>query len=386
VGNPQDIPQSIHIAGTSGKTSTAYYSAALLKQGGKRVGLLVSPHAEFLNERVQIGLEPLEERTFCDELAVFMDTVKESGITLTYAETMYAFAYWEFARQRVEYIVVEVGMGGLLDATNVINRRDKICVITDIGMDHTNVLGDTIEEITQHKAGIIRLHNTVFCHVQSDNVIEQIRAACKQKQADLHTIAKAKYPEDLKFLPLFQRRNFTLASAAVTFAMEREGKQQLARKEVLSAARTKVPSRMEMVKMGEKTLVMDGAHNAQKLHALCESIKDYFPGQKNSLLVAFTGGRGRNLEELAAELASLTPQHVIVTSLKDKYGLATNVAPEEVAKALADAGLDTELITDQAEACKAFLAQPGPLLLATGSLYLLGEIKPLLNASFPSVD
>jgi dihydrofolate synthase/folylpolyglutamate synthase len=199
VHDPQNKSQVIHIAGTSGKTSTAYFVASLLKQAGKKVGLMTSPHIEGLNERVQIDLVPIPEEEFCIELTHYLELVGQSGIVLTYTEIMYGFAFWEFARHSVDYIVVEVGMGGLLDATNVIDRNDKISVITDIGLDHTNVLGDTIQQIAAHKAGIIRLGNTIFMHRQPEEVLDVIRLTAKQRQADLHIVEQEGETPD--FLP-----------------------------------------------------------------------------------------------------------------------------------------------------------------------------------------
>src|SRR5712691_3519862 len=124
LGHPQDTLKIMHVAGTSGKSATAYYAAALLMAAGKRVGLTVSPHAVEVNDRVQINLTPLPEQTFCQELSVFLGLVTKSGITPTYFELLIAFAYWEFVCQRVDYAVVEVGLGCMVDATNVITRRD----------------------------------------------------------------------------------------------------------------------------------------------------------------------------------------------------------------------------------------------------------------------
>lgn len=378
-GNPQDTPKAIHVAGTSGKTSTAYYAAALLQQAGKRVGLLVSPHVEYINERVQINLEPLAEKVFCAELAIFLEVVRKSGVTLTYAELLYAFAYWEFARQNVDYIVVEVGMGGLLDATNVIERTDKICVITDIGLDHTNVLGSTLAEITGHKAGIIRLHNAVFCHQQAAEILNVIRAECRLRRADLHIISRAEKGPGMAFLPLFQQRNFALSLKAVSFALEREGT-SLSAEAIEAAARTAIPSRMEQFTLDDRTLVIDGAHNAQKLEALRASIEALFPGKSRSLLVGFTGGRGRDIGELAAILANLKPLRIIVTSLQEHGGLPARIDPRAVGEACTAAGVsDVQVITDQKQACEALLEGDGEVLLVTGSLYLAGELKPLLR-------
>jgi len=197
LGNPQERLRIIHIAGTSGKTSTAYYAAALLTAAGKKAGLTVSPHVDLLNERVQINMTPLPEALFVREMNEFMACVEQGGFTPTYFELLYAFAFWEFARQQVEYAVIETGVGGLLDNTNVVTRSDKVCVLTDIGFDHTSLLGTTLPEIARQKAGIIQLHNAVFCWRQSAEVLAVFRAVTRQKQADLHILDAAQLGRNL---------------------------------------------------------------------------------------------------------------------------------------------------------------------------------------------
>ena len=144
-GHPENQLKVIHIAGTSGKTSTAYYMAALLRAAGKNVGLTVSPHIDSITERVQINGRPLPDEQFCSELEQFLKIVKTAPQAPSFFELLYVFSLWVFARAKVDYAVVETGMGGLFDATNIVTRPDKICIITDIGLDHTHILGDTVE-------------------------------------------------------------------------------------------------------------------------------------------------------------------------------------------------------------------------------------------------
>ena len=161
LGNPQDKLPVIHIAGTSGKTSTGYYMAALLKAGGKKAGLTISPHIDSVNERVQIGGSPLPEAEFCSELGNFLEIIRGAGQSPSYFELLYAFALWVFVRRGVDYAVVETGLGGLLDATNVTGRADKVCIITDIGFDHEYVLGSGLAQIAAQKIGIVHDQGTM---------------------------------------------------------------------------------------------------------------------------------------------------------------------------------------------------------------------------------
>lgn len=378
LGNPQNLPKSIHIAGTSGKTSTAYYVAALLMQAGKKVGLMTSPHITTINERVQINLEPLPGQEFCAELTIFMNLIEKSGITLTYAEVLYGFAYWEFARQRVDYIVVEVGMGGLLDATNIITRPDKVCVITDIGLDHTHVLGTTLAEITAHKAGIIRLHNPVFCHRQQAEVMEVVTKRSRKMQADLHVVDQdGRTPQHL---PIFQQRNFSLALEAVGFALARENT-TLSQQQIARAAGTHIPGRMETFTIGSKTIVIDTAHNAQKLHGLCTSIQEQYPGRKIAALVAFIETAGRDAKDMMAELKPVV-QHMIITELPPGFKLRKSRDPMELATLAHTLRVPSyQVITDQRAAYQSLLERPEDVLLITGSTYLLEEVRPWLLAT-----
>ncbi|HEY5667979.1 MAG TPA: Mur ligase family protein [Candidatus Saccharimonadales bacterium] len=374
IGNPQNQVKVIHVAGTSGKTSTAYYIASLLQRAGKRVGLMISPHIEQINERVQVNLTPLPEQEFCSELTIFLDLMRQSGITLTYAEILYGFAYWEFVRQRVDYVVAETGMGGLLDATNVASREDKICVITDIGLDHVHVLGNTLPDIAGHKAGIIHLHNAVFCHSQDSGVVAVIKQQTAHKQGDLHVVEQGDAPA---FLPHYQRRNFSLAREVVNFALARAGDLPLLAADIKAAARVHIPGRMELFTRQSKQVVLDNAHNVQKLHGLVLSLQEQFPGQRPALLLAFAETPGRNIDDMLAELVPIA-SHVIITDLPPGTKHHTGRNTDELVAACQKAGISCEIIADQEAAYKALLRRSEPVAVVTGSTYLLSYLRPIV--------
>lgn len=377
IGNPQELPQVIHIAGTSGKTSTAYYAAALLKGAGKRAGLLVSPHVMSITERVQIDLEPLNAAVFCSELAVFLNLVDKSGLTLSYAEILYAFAYWEFVRQKVKYVVVETGLGGLLDATNVVENPNKICIITDIGLDHTNILGTTLPEIAAQKAGIIKLRNTVFCFKQSDEIMKVFFATCRQKQADLH-IVDQDYPAATRHLPTFQQRNYTLALRTVEFMLGRNSDERQILEDS-DAYDVHIPGRMEVLHKGTKTIILDGAHNPQKLQSLFDSICEKYPKDDLAVLIASIDSGGRNLKDLLAVIKPYV-SHVIATSGKDIEGSFHKWQPtSDIIKAANEVGIvSCEGIEQYDKALEKLLARPEQVIVVTGSLYIYKPVRSLL--------
>ncbi len=379
LGNPQNNLKVIHVAGTSGKTSTSYYIAAMLKAAGLKIGLTISPHIDEVNERLQINLEPLAENTYCRVLSEFIEIVEATGIKPTYFELLVSLAYWYFARQKVDYAVIEVGMGGLLDGTNVVSGADKVCVITDIGLDHTSVLGKTLPEITAQKAGIIHPHNAVFCYQQSKEIMDVIREVSRQQQAELHEVRSPSADQLPDKLPLFQQRNWFLASHVYDYVAERDHLTLINAKDLQSTQSTQIPARMEIIKRGGSTLVIDGAHNGQKLAALGASLEDMFGKQKT--VVLFSLVQSSNLR-LRTSLKALTDfaDHIIITSFETQEDfIKQSVNPRRMVEAFKSLNFESvEVITNPAEAYKALQKRPQPLKVVTGSFYLLNHIRPII--------
>jgi dihydrofolate synthase/folylpolyglutamate synthase len=376
--NPQNKLKIVHVAGTSGKTSTAYYIASLLNETGIRVGLTVSPHVTEINERLQIGVVPLKEKEYCSELSKFLDLLTKTGIKPTYFELLVAFAYWEFARQEVDYAVIEVGLGGLLDGTNVVDRKDKVCVITDIGLDHTRVLGSTLPAIAKQKAGIITNKNVVFVHGQDESVMEVIQIIVKQKAAKLFVVESAETINGIGSLPTFQQRNFILASKVVEYIVRRDSLHALQPQQIMHASQTLIPARMEIFYEGGKTIIIDGAHNAQKLGALAGAIKTQFPNKSVAALVSFVAGGEERLDGAIKELAGLTHKVIVTTFSGEQDTPKHSVDPAEVLAACKAQGISATLIENPVLALAALQAQDESILLVTGSFFLLNHIRPLM--------
>lgn len=379
LGNPEKKLRVVHVAGTSGKTSTAYYAAALLKAAGHKVGLTVSPHVDGVNERVQIDLVPLDEQAFCQELELFLELVAQSDLHPNYFETLVAFALWEFVRQEVDYAVVEVGLGGLLDSTNVCRRADKLCIITDVGFDHMNILGSTLREIAAQKAGIMHAGNDAFCYLQGDEVMEQIHLRAQAERARVHVIDPGLIVSEAAALPLFQQRNFGLSVAAINFLLERDGQATLSSGQLQEAAAVRIPARMEAFAVQGKTVIIDGSHNAQKLHALIRSLRARYPEQPIAALVSFAAHGDYRVESAVAELATVCDDVIVTSFAGAQDGPVHSVEPETVVRACRDAGIARAVvISDPAEAWAALLNHPQPILLVAGSFYLLNHIRPLI--------
>lgn len=374
--NPQEKFKIVHIAGTSGKTSSAYYVAAMLGAAGYKTGLTVSPHIDEINERVQIGLKPLSETEFCAAFNEFIKELNKSSIKPTYFELLIAFAFWYFAKARVDYAVVEVGLGGLLDATNTIKRADKVCIITDIGLDHTRILGNKLPEIAAQKAGIIQQGNTVFMNQQDSIAVENVKSMAEQKQAGFNVVKPAK---DVLTTNLadFQQRNWTLSKKACEYIFQRDKHHGLSQQQWRKTAEVVIPGRLEVVSYKNKIVVLDGAHNAQKMHTFAASFKAKFPNVRPPVVLAIAETKNLHLADIVAELKQLSNLVIITTFKNDQDTPVKSIEPEEIAKYFGQGS--TLIEKDINRAMEYLLAQKENVLLVTGSLYLLREARKTLT-------
>ncbi len=374
LGNPQQKLKIIHIAGTSGKTSTSYYISALLKQAGYKVGLTVSPHIECISERVQINLEPIEEKQFCENLSEFLEFIKNVDPEPTYFELLIAFVYWYFAKSGVDYAVIETGMGGLHDATNVANRADKICVITDIGYDHMYVLGNTLQLIATQKAGIIHNGNQVFMNSQPAKIIDVIKQRVENKHAKLNVLSNI---EDKLDLPEFQQRNWVLAKYVYDYVAQRDELPKLSATQLKASQTVIIPGRMEIHKINDKTIVMDGAHNGQKMRAFVGSFKAKFSNQKATVL--FSLKNDKNYAEVLENLLPIASQ-LIITMFQTSQDLPARPAkPEAIADVAQKLGYQNIIIEPNSSvACQLLLKNNNKLCIITGSFYLLADLHQVI--------
>jgi dihydrofolate synthase/folylpolyglutamate synthase len=375
LGNPQNSYKTIHVAGTSGKTSTAYFMAACLQASGKNVGLSVSPHVDNVNERVQINLEPLNLQRYCTQFTKFISIIKKLAQKPTYFELLIAFAFWQFAEDKVDYAVIEVGLGGLLDGTNVITRADKVCVITDIGLDHVAVLGHSLAGIADQKAGISGPGNHVFCFQQSEEIDQAIKNTVDARGGILHPQVAPEVYIDSVGLALFQMRNYSLAKITYDFVAQRDGLQSLTTEQESSVMKTYIPGRIEIVERNGKTLILDAAHNAQKMQTLVPSIQQKFPNQKFVVLFALLKSNDAKIHDVLQALLPIA-DHLIITDFIGRQDLRKrSTAPSTLAQEAKQLGFTTvEILHDTDQAYARLMSLPGDHALITGSFYLLHDI------------
>lgn len=313
LGDPQQQFRVIHLAGTSGKGSTAQVISSLLQRLGWRVGLHISPHMFDVRERMQVNHQLMSEDCFvkrCQELQPIVHELEGSSVGApTYFELLVAMSYLSFARERIDVAVIETGMGGRFDATNTIDREDKITVITKIGFDHTAILGRTLRKIAGEKTGIIHRHNRVFsmrqhlvvrdvirqeCHAQESEVsfleredARRIRATPQGTRFDFYGSGVVLRDLKTNLIGRHQAENVALALRVTEEARRREGKdfdEQLVRS---ALADVRVPGRFEIRSIGERSVILDVAHNPQKIRSVLRTLVDLWPKQKATFIVAF---------------------------------------------------------------------------------------------------
>ena len=381
LGNPQNKIPVIHVAGTSGKTSTSYFIRALLQHSGMKTGLTVSPHITSIAERTQIDGKNLPEEIYLSYINQFKDSIMSfSDLEPTYFELAVAFSYWVFYRESVDYAVVETGLGGLLDATNVIDNEDKLCVITPIGYDHTQILGDTLQEIATQKAGIIGDKNEVLISHQNQLLMSVFKDAAAKKSARIRLQARYPVPQ---FLPAFQADNWQLARTAFDVLARRNPRiKKLSVVEFESSALETPPGRYEKYRIGDKTIILDGAHNPQKIAALIESI----PVEAARGLVIMASLRKGPDGKIDDCIQLLTNLHRPIIVTEFKVGQDSKEIQSESVHNMAQIaerhGGEVVLAPDYSEAFNILMKSPGNIKLVTGSLYLVSLVRKLITRNY----
>jgi dihydrofolate synthase/folylpolyglutamate synthase len=366
VGNPQDRLRVVHVAGTSGKTSTSYYMARLLHAGGALTGLTVSPHIKSITERVQINGQPLSDEDFCEYMSEFLPLATADQENLpSYFEVMMVFALWVFDKRGVDYAVIETGLGGLHDSSNICRRTDKVCVITDIGIDHTHVLGNTVEEIAAQKAGIIAPGNNVIMHHQNDSVMGVINEYVGRQDAHLNVVSPQAYRS-------YQDRNFALARAVYNEVADRDGLPVIDDENLEKIRRLTVPGRFETVTRRGVNVLRDGAHNEQKMQALVGTLRATYPGQKWAIILAMK--QSKDYEAVIRLLAPITSRAIATRFELSQDVPIRSVDPDLLIKEFGKYGVECDEYPTVAKAVDAFINQNEQHILVTGSLYSLSQV------------
>lgn len=395
LGNPQNAFKSIHIGGTSGKGSVSYMAAAILREAGYNVGLHTSPHLERINERIQVfdpdeggvnGKE-ISDTDFIklvDGIQPVVEKVRKEKKwgKPTYFETIVAMAFQYFKEKKVEVAVVEVGLGGTLDATNVL--KPKVAVLTNVGLDHTHILGKTVEKIAKDKAGIIKEGIQVVTAATQKSVLDIIKERCKEKHARLTIIGKHQNVPPLGPIGEHQKINAACAISAVQKIQDTRHKIQTKHIE-RALQKVVIPGRFEVVKLKARSYkleaILDGAHNPVKIQALVRALRSFFP--KRKFIFIFAAKKTKDYKAMLKKLVPLA-KRIYLSPFKatTDYGKRQSVPPREMKKFVKTIwNGECRIARNSEEAIQKALraAQEGDIIVVTGSLYLVGEIRHLLT-------
>jgi dihydrofolate synthase/folylpolyglutamate synthase len=366
MGLPQRRFASIHVVGTNGKSSTVRFCAAILDRHGLRTGSYTSPHLASFRERIEVGEEPVSEADFAAaveraaQAAELVNRTEDDPVTQF--EALTAAAYHELARRGVEVAVIEAGLGGRYDATNVI--PSKVQVLTNVGLEHTRWLGPTIADIAEEKLAVVRDHGVLVTgelHPEAEAVAE--RVAAERHALRVHAAPAGDY--SLAAHGSFQRANFALARAAAeAFAGELD--EDAVRR---AAAEVRVAGRMQVV--GEEPLtVLDGAHNPAGARAVAQALPELVG---NRHLVGVLGVLDD--KDAAGMLRALLPRldRVLFTHSSNPRSLSPGTL-ESLASKLGGPPSETVADPRRALARARELAGSEGAVLVTGSIYLIADL------------
>jgi dihydrofolate synthase/folylpolyglutamate synthase len=405
LGSPHERVRCLHVAGTKGKGSTAAMAASVLGACGYRTGLYTSPHLVDIRERIRVDGEMIPREAFAGLVArtrPYLDRISEEArgsSTVrppTYFEIVTHIAFLHFAECEVDAAVLEVGMGGRLDATNVL-ARPLACAITNVSLDHTDILGGTFAEIAREKAGILKQGVPAVVAPQETSAGDAIAHAAREAGAPLWLVGREvkvgmqddpagqgafsvrtpTFTYDGLSIPLagaHQRENACVAVGLVELARGR-GLGRVTPEAVREGlARVRWPGRFQEVARGPVT-ILDGAHNPASVKALLTTLKERFGSARPAYVLSIASDK--DWPKMIAALAGNAAAMVLTLS-----GSPRAVAPEELAREARRARVETAIVEEDAAAAleKArSIAGPEGLVVATGSLYLVGKLLPLFG-------
>ncbi|PIU63763.1 MAG: bifunctional folylpolyglutamate synthase/dihydrofolate synthase [Armatimonadetes bacterium CG07_land_8_20_14_0_80_40_9] len=418
LGNPQQGLKYIHIAGTKGKGSTAVMVTYSLAAEGYKVGLFTSPHLKDFRERIkviskkqkskEIKEELISEREVCGLVAKIrpgvnkMQSFADSHPQPTTFELYTALAFLFFAQMKVDFVVLEVGLGGRLDATNVV--EPLVCAITSLSLDHTQELGNNLRDIAKEKAGIIKKGSLVMSSPQKDEALKVIKKVCKEREARMSLVGrdlrvgaplrtKRKSPliplkkggqsfevrgifQDYKdlFIPLLGRHQLINAAVAIGILELLRFHNIIISQEAIKEGLSKIiwPGRLQIIKK-KPLIVLDGAHNVESAKALKEAIRENFSYKDLFLILSIF--KDKDVAGIIRQLSPLSSK-IILTSAKS----GRSAKPEDIAKIIKSK--EKIIITKDIKEALGYAlskASPKDLICITGSFHLVGEALLLLQ-------
>ena len=390
MGNPEKELKFVHIAGTNGKGSTAAMTASILRKAGYRTGLYTSPYIYRFHERMQVDGQEISD----EDLAAITEYVKPLADSMTESPTEFelvsCIAFEFFKRKQCDIVVLEVGMGGAMDSTNVI-EVPEVAVITNIGLDHTEYLGDTLEKIAETKAGIFKEGGHAVVYRGTPGVEAVFERVCAErhvslKKADFDGLRSVRHSLEGQVFDCGARKNLFLPllgdhqlhNAAVVLSVAdtliEEG-WKISEENIRDGLRdVRWPGRFDIMRR-DPLFIIDGGHNPQCIEALVKNIQDYLPGQK---LVVLTGVLAdKDYVDMYQPVMPYVKQFICVTPPNPR-----KLDADKLAAYLESTGIPAAPYAEIADGVKAAIEAAGKdgVVLCFGSLYMIGSIKDALDA------
>jgi len=391
--SPHRKYKTIHVVGTKGKGSTCAILSSLLTQAGFKTGLYTSPHLEDIRERIMINGVPIDKGSFTSIIDRLHEFIYSNNLQLsknfrTTFELLTATAFIFFAEKKVDYAVIEAGLGGRLDATNVISP--EITIITSISLDHTNILGDSLEQIAYEKGGAIKKEIPVFISSQNERVLNVLENMCKQKEANPFILNPAKYVENIAlredgiffdyageedrlrklWLPLpgdFQSENALLAIKGFYRLMAKEG---ISVNSAVNKGLEKVRWRGRLESLSKNPhIVADVAHNPYSMRRILDNIKNIYKYKK--MICVLSISKNKDIPGLCRILSS-SCGHFYVTCAEPTRSSSCDEIIQTLSEYSDKVYCEENPQDALSEALKA--ASREDLILITGSVYLVGRL------------
>ena len=388
LGRPQDKLKFVHVAGTNGKGSFCTMMSEILKSAGYKTGLFTSPYVFDFRERIQINGEMISEEELCKitaEVKAAAEKIAVRDLQPTEFEFITASALKFFADKNCDVVVLEVGLGGRLDSTNII-KTPLVSVVMSISLDHMAVLGDTVEEIAAEKSGIIKENGVTVCFSRQDEKAEKIIRKTAEEKGNVYIKSS---PEDIKvlscdlsgtkavykdmeiFIPLIGEHQVYNAQTAVDAALALNDRElNISTENIIDGiSKARIPARTELFGKNPLT-ILDGAHNREGVEALLSNLNKFLKGRK--LIVIMGMMEDKEYEFAADEISKLAKTFTGVLPSNPRA-----VSPKVLAEIAEKNCSDVFICENPAEAYRKIYekAQKDDIILVCGSLYLAGDVR-----------
>jgi dihydrofolate synthase/folylpolyglutamate synthase len=398
LGNPEKDLKIIHVAGTNGKGSVCTMLSYILCEHGYKTGLFTSPHLVKINERIKINNSDISD----DDLVEILNIVKEKINYMvenghnhpTFFEILVAMTFIYFKKEKVDFVVLETGLGGRLDSTNII-KNPIVSVITSIGYDHVNVLGNTLEEIAKEKAGIVKNGRPTVLYYEQQVIFDTFKAECYNKKSELYSYNNFEYnilkrtKKNIDFsinnkyykykeVYLNSIANYQIINSSIVLTtvevLKKEGINLTEHKVLNGLRKFEWPGRMEYL---NDNLLIDGAHNVEAIKMFVKDMNTIYKDTEINIL--FASLKDKPYEEMINELNKCNNiNNIILTQVSSERAVNVHLL-EEICRKTGFHNIYSEDNIDEALKYALKLNSKGELVCCVGSLYLVGYVKSKIN-------